>query len=251
MTILYIDCSSGVSGDMMLGAFLDLGVPERILTDGLACLGLNEFRLDIKRRQKDGVDCTDVEVVLLDEENARIHPYSGKYRNYGEIREIIDGSSLSETVKMASKCIFDIKAKAEARVHGVPVEDVQFHEAGAVDSIVDIVGTAICYDYLSVDQVVSCHVPTGYGTVTCACGELPVPAPAVKAILEETGIPHYRSDVRQELLTPTGASILAGIVDVWTDQKIPSFSRKGYGVGKRNTGLPPLTIAIWAPQQDG
>ena len=254
MNILYIDCRSGASGDMFLGAFVDLGVPERVLTEGLASLGLNEFTLDIKKKHSIGIPVTDIDVVLHDKEHAWIHPYSGKYRNYGEIKEMIDNSSLSDNAKAVARRIFDIKAEAESEAHGVPVDEVQFHEVGAVDSIVDIVGAAICSDHLGVDKVCATSVPTGYGTITCAVGELPVPAPATQAILRKTGLPNYRSDIEQELLTPTGAAILAGIVDEFIDETVIddmySGSKEGEniltgrGTGKRDTGLPPLCLLL-------
>ena len=254
MNTLYIDCRSGASGDMFLGAFVDLGVPERVLTEGLASLGLNEFTLDIKKKHSIGIPVTDIDVVLHDKEHAWIHPYSGKYRNYGEIKEMIDNSSLSDNAKAVARRIFDIKAEAESEAHGVPVDEVQFHEVGAVDSIVDIVGAAICSDHLGVDKVCATSVPTGYGTITCAVGELPVPAPATQAILRKTGLPNYRSDIEQELLTPTGAAILAGIVDEFIDETVIddmySGSKEGEniltgrGTGKRDTGLPPLCLLL-------
>ena len=253
MKTLYIDCRSGASGDMFLGAFLDLGIPQHVLTDNLASLGLNEFTLQIKKTDCRGINVTDVDVVLHDKENAWIHPYSGKYRNYGEIKEMIDRSCLSDNAKAISRRIFDIKAEAESEAHRVPVDEVQFHEVGAVDSIVDIVGAAICCDYLSIDKIYSTSVPTGFGTIMCACGELPVPAPATQAIIKNTGLPNYRSDIEQELLTPTGASILAGIVDEFIDDNVMDdiYSDKegeqtliGRGTGKRDTGLSPLCLLL-------
>lgn len=164
---------------------------------------------------------------------------------------MINNSALSNNVKVLSRRIFDIKAKAEAKVHEVPIDKVQFHEAGAVDSIVDIVGTAICCDYMDADEVASKHVPTGYGEVKCACGTLPVPAPAVKQILEDAEIPHYRSEIPQEVLTPTGASILAGIADSfgWDDIQ-GNVLKRGYGCGKRDTGLPPLELILCEERED-
>ena len=245
MNTLYIDCSSGGSGDMFLGAFLDLGVPEHILTEGLASLGLNEFSLDIRKTEKNGYPVTSVDVILHNKEHAWIHPYSGVFRNYGQIKEMIGRSSIASDAKELSRKIFDIKASAESIVHQVPMDNVQFHEVGAVDSIVDIIGASICFDYLKVDRTISTYVPTGYGTVLCACGELPVPAPATKEILITQSIPYYRGDVEQELLTPTGASILAGIVDEYYNViDIPEGGRQGRGIGKRDTGLPPLCLTL-------
>ena len=250
MNTLLIDCRSGASGDMTLGAMLSLGVPLETLEKGLASLGLNEFELSVHETEYNGLPATDVDVVLYNKENAWIHPYSGKYRNYGEIKELIRRSGISEHAKELSRKIFDIKAVAESEAHGVPIDEVQFHEVGAVDSIVDIVGTAICLECIGADTVVSRHVPTGYGTVECARGTLPVPAPATAAILKNTGLPHYRSDIEQELLTPTGAAILAGIVDRFVDEDAfddawnEAEGNIGRGCGKRNTGLPPMTIKL-------
>ena len=245
MKRLYINCGSGLSGDMMLGAFINMGVPADYVREKLARLHLDEFELSIREKTTSEKSATDVDVILKDKENLQKAPYSGPYRNYRQIVDLINKSTLSNNVKVLSRRIFDIKAKAEAKVHQVSVESVQFHEAGAVDSIVDIVGTAICCDYLKADEVAAKQVPTGYGKVKCACGILPVPAPAVKQILEDADIPHYRSDIPQEVLTPTGASILAGVTDIFGWDHIQGdILKRGYGCGKRDTGLPPLELIL-------
>ena len=245
MRKLYIDCRSGISGDMMLGAFLNLGVPAVYLKQKLAGLHLREFQLQVKERQIGKTKATDVDVILSDPGNYTKDPYSGKYRNYDEIKEMLKSSDLTSQEKCLSRHIFDIKARAEAKVHHIPMGKVQFHEAGAVDSIVDIVGTAVCCRYMKTDLVISRHVPTGFGHVKCACGILPVPAPAVQQILEDTGIPYYRSDISQEVLTPTGASIIAGITDRFGWENIEgNIIRRGFGAGKRDTGLPPLELIL-------
>ena len=151
MKTLYIDCRFGSSGDITLGAMLSLGVPLNVLEEGLANLGLNEFELSVTEKEYDGSPVTDVDVILYNKENAWIHPYSGKYRNYGEIKAMIECAEFSSNVKKLSRRIFDIKAQAESEAHGVPVDEVQFHEVGAVDSIVDVVGTAICLDYVGAE----------------------------------------------------------------------------------------------------
>lgn len=245
MKRLYINCDSGLSGDMMLGAFIDMGVPTEHIEERLGRLKLEEFQLKIEKKTVAGKDVTDVDVVLKDEEALHRHPYSGQFRNYRQIIDMINTSTLSNNVKVLSRRIFDIKAEAESKVHHLPVEKVQFHEAGAVDSIVDIVGTAICYDYVGADQVVAKRVPTGHGEVRCACGILPVPAPAVAQILKDTKIPHYRSHIKQEVLTPTGASIIAGVADTFGWESIEGdIVKRGYGCGKRDTGLPPLELIL-------
>lgn len=246
MKILYIDCASGMSGDMMLAAFVNMGMPITHIENEISKLGIGkEFRFWVENRDYQGKSVTDIDVALYDDSVMKMHPYSGKYRNYKDILQMIDESKLSTSVKSLSRKIFAIKAEAEAVVHDVPLEEVQFHEKGAVDSIVDIVGTAIGFDYFDVSEAVATEVPTGYGTVQCACGELPVPAPAVKQILIDTGLPHYRSDVKQELLTPTGAAILAGTAKRFENVvELNNIVKCGHGIGKRETGLPPLSLTL-------
>lgn len=245
MNILYIDSSSGVSGDMVLAAFVSLGVPKNYLVGELKKLGLNEFNLEIQQKNYKGYQVTDVDVLLIDEKSLWTNPYSGAYRNYIQIKRIIETSTLSDNVKKLSRKIFDIKARAEAKVHCVKIDEVKFHEAGAVDSIVDVVGTAICFDYLNVDKVISNYIPTGYGTIKCACGILQVPAPAVEEILNKNSIPNFKSNIEQELLTPTGAAIMAGIVNEFLrDWGEVIYEKEGFGIGKRHTGLDPLKFKL-------
>lgn len=251
MKKLYINCESGVSGDMMLGAFIDMGVPAVHVEKQLGRLRLHEFRLEVNNKTVNDKFATDVNVVLNSPEQLNTNPYSGDYRNYGQILDLINSSTLSKNIKVLSRRIFEIKAKAEAKVHRVPLEEVKFHEAGAIDSIVDIVGAAICCEYTKADVVISQKVPTGYGEVKCACGILPVPVPAVNQILKDTQIPHYRSDIPQEVLTPTGASIIAGISDEFGWEEVKgTILQRGYGTGKRDTGLPPLELILCEEKMD-
>jgi len=243
--VLYINCESGMSGDMFLGALVSMGVPPEHLQSRLALLGVSEFDLTFGQREVGGVSATDVDVLLHCEKDLMIDPYSGDYRTYKDIKEMIAASGLSESEKSLSLKIFEIKAEAESWAHDVAKDEVKFHEKGAVDSIVDIVGAAICIDYIKADKVISKPVPTGYGEVICACGTLKVPVPAVKQILRNTGIPSYRSDIEQEILTPTGASIVAGIADAFSGDAPSGMTiGRGYGTGKRKTGLPPLEVTL-------
>ncbi|MGF6375908.1 uncharacterized protein (TIGR00299 family) protein [Clostridiales Family XIII bacterium PM5-7] len=245
MNVLLINCDSGVSGDMMLGAFIDLGVPLDYLQEKLNRLKLGGYRLFAKDKEVDGTIAKDVDVILEHEEDLVTNPYSGDYRNFAQILEMINNSSLPNNVKVMSRRIFEIKAKAEAVVHGVPIDEVKFHEAGAVDSIVDIVGTAICCDYIQPEKIISKEVPTGSGEVKCACGILTVPVPAVRQILSDTKIPYYQSEIKQEILTPTGASIIAGLTDEFQWDSIDGeVLQRGYGTGKRDTGLAPLELTL-------
>lgn len=244
--VLYLYCGSGMSGDMFLSTMVDLGVPQEYLRSRLALLGLDGYQLEFQTVERCGIRAMSVNVILADREAAKTDPYSGDYRNYGQIREMIDSSSLNEEEKRIAQKIFLIKTGAESVAHGVPPEEVKFHEAGAVDSIVDIVGAAICLAYLKPTRIVSDFPPTGYGEVNCACGVLTVPVPAVREIIRQTGLPHYRSDIPQEVLTPTGAAILAGIVDEFVES-IPGdvpIQSAGHGTGTRDTGLPPMKALL-------
>lgn len=205
--------------------------------------------------EKAGVDYTVFDGVIPNPTNEVAEEAAELARQSGvEGFVAVGGGSSIDLAKAVARRIFDIKAEAESEAHGVPVDEVQFHEVGAVDSIVDIVGAAICSDHLGVDKVCATSVPTGYGTITCAVGELPVPAPATQAIIKNTGLPNYRSDIEQELLTPTGAAILAGIVDEFIDETVIddmySGSKEGEdiltgrGTGKRDTGLSPLCLLL-------
>lgn len=246
MKKLYINCISGVSGDMMLGAFLDLCVPLTYLRERLSLLHLDEYTLTAERISVSGREAVSADVVLRNPVDVQRNPYGGRYRNYRDIKALIGCSGLNDREKNLSLKIFGIKAEAEARVHGVDIDEVQFHEAGAVDSVVDIVGAAVCFGYVNADKVISRHVPTGYGTVKCACGTLPVPAPAVRQILDDTGIPFYTSDVKAELLTPTGASIVAAVADEFECREVEDgIIERGRGAGKRDTGLPPLELILY------
>ena len=181
--IAYFDCFSGISGDMTLGALIDLGVPTYWLKDNLLKLPLNGFDLSVSTVHRHGVHGKFVEVETLEQETSR---------HYSDIITLINNSSLPDSVKERSLDIFDRIASAESHIHGCPKESVHFHEVGAVDAIVDIVGTALCVDYLRIEHVISSHIPLGKGFVSCQHGKLPVPAPATIEILK--GIPVYGTD---------------------------------------------------------
>jgi uncharacterized protein (DUF111 family) len=225
---------------------VDLGVPRDYLRKRLSLLNLEGYHLTFDTVERQGIPASLVGVELADENAGKTDPYSGDYRNYRQIREMIDASSLNEEEKRIAFRIFQIKTGAESVVHGVSQDEVKFHEAGAVDSIVDVVGAAICLAHLKPAKVISTFPPTGYGHVNCACGTLEVPVPAVREIIHQTGLPHYRSDIPQEVLTPTGASILAGIVDEFVNsfpEDMPA-GQKGHGTGTRKTGLPPMEAIL-------
>ncbi|MCB2289238.1 nickel pincer cofactor biosynthesis protein LarC [Clostridium sp. CS001] len=260
MKTLYYDCFSGISGDMNLGALLDLGVNEKYLIDELSKLNVNEYEIKVSKGIKKGIEGTKVDVILQEYSHEHIHEGDGGehshrdngndhnhnnhththnhdgQRNLKDIEEIIDSSGLNSKVKELSKKIFMKVAEAEAKVHGKSLYEVHFHEVGAVDSIVDIVGAAICLNILNVDKVMSSSIELGGGFVKCAHGVIPVPAPATVEILK--GIPVKLGAVAFETTTPTGAAILAATVDEFQDDKNFIINRIGYGIGNRDTEIP-------------
>lgn len=241
MRTLYLDCFAGISGDMTLGAFLDLGVKQETLLEGLKKLKAEGYRIEISKKDKNGIMGTDVNVVL---ENHHSHDHEHHHDHHGHhhshdqnlysIEELIDASDLDEKIKKLSKSIFKKVAKAEGKIHGKPIEEVHFHEVGAIDSIVDIVGVAICLNDLKVDKVISSPLHTGTGFVHCQHGVIPVPAPATLEILREAEVPFYSTGIPKELVTPTGAAIVATIADEFGPMPQAKAIAIGYGLGKRD-----------------
>jgi len=242
MRILYYDCFAGISGDMNLGALIDLGVDKDFLIKELSKLNIaNEFEVKVGRQSRKGIEGTKVDVILKHDEEDRHHHGHGhehhhEHRNIGSIESIINSSGLNDNVKKMSLSMFNKVAEAEAKVHGKPLQEVHFHEVGAVDSIVDIVGAAVCLDYLKVDKVMASSVELGGGFVKCAHGIIPVPAPATVEILK--GVPVKAGVVPFETTTPTGAAILASSVDEFSDIKEFIIEKIGYGIGGRDTEIP-------------
>ncbi|MFV0378781.1 MAG: LarC family nickel insertion protein, partial [Mangrovibacterium sp.] len=171
MKILYYDCFAGISGDMNLGALVDLGVDAEYLTAELEKLNIEGFRLEVKTDTRRGISGTKVDVIVENPDNE-------KHRHLRHVEELVNNSTLSTEVKKTALKIFRLIAEAEAKVHNIDIQRVHFHEVGALDSIADIVGAAICLDYLKVDRVFSSPIQLGGGTVKCAHGIMPVPAPA-------------------------------------------------------------------------
>ncbi|MCK5729982.1 MAG: nickel pincer cofactor biosynthesis protein LarC [Draconibacterium sp.] len=229
MKILYYDCFAGISGDMNLGALIDLGVDINYLTTELEKLNIEGFHLEIKVDQRRGITGTKAEVIIENQDNE-------KHRHLRHIEELINGSQLSEIVKINSLKIFDLIAIAEAKVHNISKEKVHFHEVGALDSIADIVGAAICLDYLNVDKVMSSSIQLGGGTVKCAHGVMPVPAPATAEIV--ANVPVKTGLVNHEATTPTGAAILLATVDEFSDKIDFPITKIAYGIGNRDSEVP-------------
>ncbi|MDP6469134.1 MAG: nickel pincer cofactor biosynthesis protein LarC [Pirellulaceae bacterium] len=222
MRIAYFDCTSGISGDMTLGALVDAGVDLTSIQAGIDSLGLPSCRLTQEEVKRKGFRATKVEVV---------HEPEHAHRHLHHITDMIEGSSLTESQKELAKRIFTRLGEAEAKVHGTTIRKVHFHEVGAVDSIADIVGSAIGLDLLGVDRIVCSPIPTGTGHIMIAHGRVGVPAPATAELL--TGIPLEDSAIEAELTTPTGAAIVATVVDEFGPLPGMTINAIGYGAGTR------------------
>jgi len=234
-TAAYFDCFSGISGDMTLGALMDLGVPEDHLQKGLQGFLIQGYTLRVSRQKRGMIEGTRIEV-LVD---------SGKqsHRTFGQIDEMLSLAGLPEKVIWRAREIFTRLAQAESRIHGKPVDQVHFHEIGAVDSIVDIVGTALGIEYLNIDHTYVSPLALGTGFVHCQHGILPVPAPATLEILR--GMRTRFTQIECELVTPTGAAIAASLAGQGHPEVPPlRIHRVGYGVGTHELPHPNLLRII-------
>ncbi len=230
----YIDCFSGISGDMTLAAFVDLGVPVSFLNDSISrILPQEDFCIEEGVVTRNGIQARNIIV------NERKGVSS---RDYAEIRSLLNAGDIPNFVKETSLEIFSRIAQAEAKIHGCPIDKVHFHEVGGVDAIVDITGTAFCVDFLKLTSISASRIPLGNGFVTCSHGKLPVPAPATLEILKN--IPVRGTDIQHELVTPTGAAIIASLATSFHSIPDMQIERIGYGAGKRDTGNIPNLLRI-------
>jgi uncharacterized protein (TIGR00299 family) protein len=229
MRLAYLDCASGISGDMTLGALVDAGADLAAIQRGIDSLGLPSCRLATSEVKKRGFRATQLTVE---------HEPEHKHRHLHHITAMIDGSTLSTRQRELARRIFQKLAEAEARVHGSTVEKVHFHEVGAVDSIADIVGSAIGFDLLGIERVMCSPVPTGRGFVEIAHGRCSIPAPATAELL--SGVPLAELDVEGELTTPTGAAIVALLADGFGPLPAMTVERIGYGAGQKDFPQPNL-----------
>jgi len=223
MKIAYLDCASGISGDMTLGALVDAGVDLSVLNAGIQTLGLPDVRLVATGVKKKGFRATQITVE---------HTPEHKHRHLHHITAMIDGSSITARQKELAHRIFRRLAEAEAKVHNSTIEKVHFHEVGAVDSIADIVGAAIGWDLLGAERIVCSAVPTGSGFIEIAHGRCAIPAPATAELLK--GVPLAESRVLCELTTPTGAAIIATLVDAFGPVPGMKIEQIGYGAGQKD-----------------
>lgn len=253
---LYLECTSGISGDMFVASLLDLGASQEGLQRVLDSLPVQGFHIEITRVKKSGLDACDFHVILDEAHENHDHdmeylygsqPLNGnngrkrqkvteihhEHRNLQDILAIIEKAEMTDRAKELASEIFGILARAEAKVHGTEVDKVHFHEVGAVDSIVDIIAAAVCLDELGVGEVIVPVLYEGRGEVRCQHGVLPIPVPAVTEIVREHRIPLHIMDVRGEFVTPTGAAIVAA---VRTKEELPKqflIQQTGLGAGKR------------------
>lgn len=265
MNILYFDCFAGISGDMTLAALIDLGADVEQLSGELNKLRLDGWKLHLSDVSKHGIGAKQVHVAL--EEKAHVHTHSGLplfhrhhphvHRTMADIARLIDESAISAGAKEIAKRIFMRLAVAEAKIHGTTPDNVHFHEVGAVDSIIDIVGTAICVDWLSPAKIYASILHDGYGFVKCQHGTIPVPVPAVTEVLAARGAGLKQLDVEGELVTPTGAAIIAELAENFGQMPEMKITKTGYGAGAKDFPIPNLLrivqgkpLAVKTPEQD-
>lgn len=259
---LYLECYSGISGDMTVAALLDLGADEKVLRKALDSLPVEGFKIEIKRVKKAGLDVCDFDVILDKEHENHDHDmdylhgehhhehhhehnhHHHEHRTLHDILHIIDHADMTYEAKKTAAGIFTILGEAEAKAHGTDLDHVHFHEVGAVDSIVDITAAAVCLDNLGITDVIIPCLYEGYGFVNCQHGTMPVPVPAVTNITAANNLNLHFTDVEGELVTPTGAAIAAAIK---TSDKLPksfTIEKIGTGAGKRNYKRPSLLRAM-------
>ena len=241
---LYFECKSGISGDMSVAALLDLGASREKLDRALASMNLDhEFKYNITKKSINGIMATDFDVILPEYHH---HEHSEEqhheHRNLEDVTRIIDKADTTENAKKLAKKIFQIVAEAEAKVHGKDVKDVHFHEVGAIDSIADILSFSVLLDDLAPEKVYISTLTDGQGFVMCQHGKIPVPVPAVCEIASKYKLPLKITDNDGEMVTPTGAAIVASL---YTGEKLPEefvIEKTGYGAGKRAYENPILRI---------
>jgi len=227
MTVAYFDCFSGICGDMILGALVDLGLDIKFLKKELEKLNLSGYEILVEKKQQHHIACTDVDIVVSEQQS---------HRTFKDIKTIISKSTLDNEIKKTSITIFHKLAIAESKVHHTAVDHIHFHEVGAVDSIIDIVGAVIGLKKLNITEVFCSPLPLGRGFVTCDHGVLPIPAPATVELLKN--VPVYQTDRKQELVTPTGAAIITTVAEKFGEMPQMKYQKIGYGCGKTKSTYP-------------
>lgn len=230
---LYLDCHAGIAGDMLLSALIDLGADAKAIETQLQQLPIDDFNLHFTKKVKQGIHA----MTLTIDFNESHH-----HRTASDILTMIEESPLPERVKMRSKSIFMLIAQAEAKIHGMTVEDVHFHEVGAMDSIIDIIGGCLALEQLNIDTIYCSPIPTGHGKIKIAHGIYPIPAPATAELL--TGIPLAAFDVESELTTPTGAAFAKSLSDYFGPMPNITIDKIGYGAGTKDFDFPNVLRVI-------
>ncbi|MFS4465479.1 nickel pincer cofactor biosynthesis protein LarC [Staphylococcus haemolyticus] len=230
---LYLDCHAGIAGDMLLSALVDLGADPKIIESELKQLPIDDFALHFKKKVKQGINAMTL--------NIDFHEHH-HHRKASDIFKLIDDSQLFERVKQRSKAIFNTIAHAEAKIHGMTIEDVHFHEVGAMDSIIDIIGGCIALEQLGIDTLYCSPIPTGNGKINIAHGIYPIPAPATAEILKN--IPLAEFDVQSELTTPTGAAFAKSLVAQFGPFPSATMQEIGYGAGNKDFDFPNVLRVI-------
>ena len=241
MKIVYLDCFSGISGDMFIGALIDVGLPLEELKKALQSLPLQGYNLEVTREQRNHLFGARFKVTVSRD------PQS--HRRFSDIKDLICAGNLSPSVRDKSIAIFESIAMEEGKIHGCLAEEVHFHEVGAVDSIVDIVGAVLGMEYLGITRACASSLPLGSGFVETAHGRMPLPAPATAALLK--GIPVHDSGLKEELVTPTGAALLKGLVHSFGPLPPMVIEKVGYGVGSRNLADRPNLLRILIGEEQG
>ena len=240
MKTAFLDCFSGVSGDMLLGALVDAGLPEAFLQETVSNLKLPGCSLAVQRITEKGLAATRVSVLL--EEHGHHHHHA--HRHLADIERLLAGAALAPAIRDRALAVFQRLARAEAAVHGTTIDAIHFHEVGAVDSLVDIVGTVAGLAELGIDHLVCSPLPMPRGWISCEHGQLPLPAPAVCALMQ--GVPVYGEPLDQELVTPTGAALVTELASEFGTMPPMMPERTGYGSGarERHDGRPNLLRLI-------
>ncbi len=257
MKTLYLDCFAGISGDMFVGAMLDVGLDLSVLQRELSKLPLAGYRLEANKVDKRGLQATHFKVILQEAGSAErladsgegadaVNSHAHEHRHLHEILALINDSDLSAQVKQQASAIFSRLGEAEAHVHGIPIEQVHFHEVGAVDAIVDIVSAAIAIEQLAVERITASPLHLGSGMVKMSHGLYPIPAPATAELI--AGIPTYSTDAKGELTTPTGAAIVTTLAHTFGPMPAMTISRTGYGAGTKDRDFPNVVRAMIGEQ---
>ncbi|MBE9061750.1 nickel pincer cofactor biosynthesis protein LarC [cf. Phormidesmis sp. LEGE 11477] len=243
-TLAYLDCPTGIAGDMCLGALVHAGVPTDYLKEQFAMLGIDdEFELRFESVLRNQQTATKIHIELTKANlSTEHHHHSG--RKLPEINELIQQAGLPERVTQWSLAVFSKLAAAEASVHGIAPEQVHFHEVGATDAVIDVVGTCLGLDWLGIDRLICSPLPTGGGRVRCEHGLLPVPAPAVLEMMMMASVPVYSNGIEKELVTPTGCAIATTLSESFGPP--PSFTLQKVGLGAGGRDLPiPNILRLW------